>query len=163
MTSRHVQRARVDQTGRTVKKDDFHVRLYAWFMNTAAWRSLTPAERCVYLEIEARFFGNNNGQIGLSARSAAKACNISKDTAGKAFHTLVDRGFSECVTPGGFSTNSCRAPEWRLTRAPCNVTGARASKAFMKWRPEATAVPEASPNSRTVLSETEDSLRERAA
>lgn len=121
-------------TGRSHATEASHVRLYHWFTDTAAWQDLSPAERAVYLEIERHFYGNNNGQIGCSARKAATACRISKDTATKAFGSLVAHGFIECVTPGGFSTNACEAPEWRVTRAPCNATGERATKAFLKWR-----------------------------
>lgn len=162
---------RADQKGRTRNAEPRHVRLYHWFMETEAWRSLSPAERCVYIEIEAAFNGANNGQIGLSGRSAAKTCRISKDTALKAFTGLVERGFIECTTPGGFATNSCLAPEWRLTRAPCDVTGLKATMDFKAWRePEerkaaraaaaakrAERLPKRSPKIRTVLSENKDS------
>jgi hypothetical protein len=172
VSSRHKERGkRADQTGRTKNAEPRHVRLYEWFRKTEAWRSLSPAERCVYIEIEAAFHGANNGQIGLSARTAAKECRISKDTATKAFATLIKRGFVECTTPGGFSTNSCLAPEWRLTRAPCDVTGDRATMAFKGWTEplelkerratlaarRAANVPKRSPKGGTVLSENKDS------
>jgi hypothetical protein len=148
-----------DATGRTKGAEQHHVRLYKWFTDSPAWRALTPAQRCVYLEVELRFFGTNNGKICLSARTAAEACNINKDTANKALHHLTDLGFIECATPGGFSTNSCKAPEWRLTRVRCDVTGEPASKAFMRWRPTAKA----SPKIGTVLSENKDSRPRKCA
>lgn len=150
---------KADATGRTKTIDDHHVRLYGWFMKTPAWRSLTCAQRCVYIEIEARFFGANNGQIGFSTRSAATACAISKTTACKAFAVLVERGFIDCLTPGGFAKNSCKAPEWRLTRAPCNVTKEPASKRFMKWREAVPETAERSTNRGTVLYQNKDSRR----
>jgi hypothetical protein len=157
-----------DATGRTKNHDAWHFRLYHWFVDTPAWRDLTPAERCVYLEIELRFNGANNGAIGLSSRTAGKACRISKETALKCFQGLIDHGFTECRTPGGFSTNSCLAPEWRLTRAKCDVTGERATMAFKKWSlppveagkrailaaQRAARVPKRSPKRLPVLSET---------
>jgi hypothetical protein len=147
---------KTDQTGRT-KQEPRHVRLYEWFMAAPAWESLPPAAKCVYIEVERRFNGANNGTIGLGVRGAAAAVHISKDTAAKAFKLLIERGFLECATPGGFSTNSCRATEWRLTRAPCDLTKASASKAFMSWRPPPKLIVNRSPKSGTVLSQSEDS------
>lgn len=125
-----------DATGRSKSQDAHHVRLYDWFMNTDAWRVLTPAERCVYIEIERRYFGkgSNNGRIAFGVRQAQRACNISKTTASKALHRLQELGFVECATPGGFTRKTPHATEWRLTRERCDVTGQSATKAFMRWR-----------------------------
>jgi hypothetical protein len=49
-----------------------------------------------------------------------------------------------------------------VTRAPCDLTKERGSKAFMRWDPGSdTAKP--SPKIRTVLSQNEDSRRARCA
>ena len=45
--------AKHDAKGRS-KGDQPHFRLYKWFADTEAWRDLTPAERCVYIELELR-------------------------------------------------------------------------------------------------------------
>jgi hypothetical protein len=171
------QRRRHDATGRTKKKDEPHFRLYAWFAKLPAWKDLTPAERCVYIEIELRFNGANNGQISLSGREAAAGCRISKDTAYKAFDSLIEHGFICCRTPGGFNRNSCLATEWWLTRAPCDVTRERASYAFKTWElpseevdrraavaaARAARTPEHRPKRGTVPSETRDSTRRKTA
>lgn len=144
MTSAHKTAIRkADATGRTRKADDAHFRLYDWMWRSPAFKALTPAQRCVYVEIEMRYFGHetNNGRIGLSVRQAATACNISKDTAGRCFQRLIELGFIECATPGGFSRKDPHAAEWRLTRARCDVTGAPATKAFMQWKPPAPPLP----------------------
>ncbi len=101
---------------------------------TPAWRSLTPAARAVYVVLAARFNGCNNGSLALSARDAARLCNINKDTATRAFHELVEHGFIECVTPGGFSRKVRHATEWRLTHYRCDLTHALPSKAYTHWR-----------------------------
>ena len=102
-------------------------------LRTAAWCALTAAARAVYLELAARYNGRNNGALALSARDAARRCNINKDTACRAFHELAEHGFIECVTPGGFSRKVRHATEWRLTQYRCDVTGTLPSKAFAKW------------------------------
>jgi len=104
---------------------------------TVAWLSLKPAERAVYAEVARAYNGHNNGSIGLSVRVAATRCNIHKDTAGRAFKVLEERGFIECATPGGFSRKTPHATEWRLTDWKCDKTGERATKAFQHWRPPA--------------------------
>lgn len=108
-----------------------------WFMlDSLAWQSLTPQEVVLYLAVSRLYNGGNNGTLALSARDAAERCNISKNTVTKAFASLVDKGFLEIATQGGFSRKTRHASEWRLTAWQCNRTGALPSKGFMKWRPE---------------------------
>jgi hypothetical protein len=86
--------------------------------------------------------GFNNGTIALSARDAARLCKINKDTAGRSFKELIEEGFIEAVTPGGFSRKDPHATEWRLTHQRCDKTGELPSKAFMRRRDEKqNAVP----------------------
>jgi hypothetical protein len=124
-----------NRKGRSKRTGHF-VQLHTWMMATEAWRSLSPSSRVVYIEIVARYDGRNNGWLALSARDAASLCRINKDTAGKAFRELIDRGFIECVTPGGFTRKVRHATEWRLTHHLCDATGKAGSKAYMKWRPK---------------------------
>jgi hypothetical protein len=128
---------RHNKTGRGKTAGHF-VRLDSFMMESAAWRSLTPAERAVYVEVRRRFNGVNNGWIALSVRDAADRCNINKDTARKALATLQAKGFIECVTPGGFTRKVRHATEWRLLDERCDKTGTLPSKAFMRWRPAPT-------------------------
>lgn len=102
----------------------------------AAYRALSPVCRAVYWELIRRYDGFNNGRIGLSVRDAAKECKINKDTATKAFGTLVEMGFVECVTRGGFSRKVRHAAEWRLTGRRSDISGERPSREFLLWRPD---------------------------
>lgn len=111
-----------------------HVRIHAWVIKTEAWRSLTPKARVVLLEVGARYFGSNNGRIALSVRDAAEACNINKDTAGKAFKELIEKGFLVCKSPGGFSLKMRHATEWLWTEHRDDVTGDFPLKTFVNWR-----------------------------
>lgn len=126
---------RQNQKGRSKTRGHF-VRLDGFMLDSAAWCSLTPAERVVYVELRRRYNGKNNGLIALSVRDAADRCNINKDTARKALSRLQERGFTECVTPGGFSLKLRHATEWRLLDERCDKTGALPTKAFMRWRPQ---------------------------
>ena len=106
-----------------------------YMLGSPAWRSLCAPARALYIHVAARFNGRNNGGIAFSVREAASEVRIAKDTAGRAFAKLVERGFLELAQPGAFTFKARHAAEWRLTALPCDRTGAPASKAFMRWRP----------------------------
>lgn len=127
--------SRPDRKGRTKGNGPF-VQLTHWLLATPAWRSLSPSERSVYVAIRQCYNGSNNGRIGLGARRAAELAGVSKNTACKCFAVLVERGFVECATPGGFSTNSRRQTEWRLTDERCDIMGTKGSRAYARWKPE---------------------------
>ncbi|SFU38582.1 hypothetical protein SAMN02799631_00369 [Methylobacterium sp. 174MFSha1.1] len=129
MTKRH------NHTGRSEKAAD-HVRLYAWFMDSAAWRDLTPVARALYVLLKALYKGNNNGLLVLSVRQVVEELHISKSTAAKAFLELQAHGFIEAVIRGSFGgRKDRRATEWLLTEHRCDVTGNLPSKRFMRWTP----------------------------
>ena len=79
-----------------------------------------------------RGVGTNNGQIGFSARQAARAILVSPATAARAMIHLQDRGFIVAVTKGNF-TRKRHATRWRLTEFHCDVTGQPASREFEAW------------------------------
>lgn len=108
-------------------------QLHEFMMQTEAWRSLSPAERAVYVEVARVYSGSNNGFLARSVRQLADLTNINKDTAGRCLVRLQDRGFLECATPGGFSRKTPHAAEWRLTQHKCDKTGAPPTKLFLKW------------------------------
>lgn len=112
------------------------LKLDAWMMNTAAWASLTPQDRAVYIEVARLYDGRNNGFIGLGVRAAAERANVNKDTAARCFQRLIDRGFIEQAQAGAFNQNARQATEWRLTHLRCDRTHQQGSKAFARWRPE---------------------------
>jgi hypothetical protein len=126
---------RHNRTGRS-NREAQHVRLYKWMQDSPAWLSLTPVARSIWFELARLYNGSNNGRLALSVRMAAQRCRAAKDTAARAFSHLQERGFIECVTPGGFNLKKRHATEWRLTHVSCNVTGELPSKRFMHWHQE---------------------------
>lgn len=131
---------RQDRRGRSKTAGPF-VQLHHWMLRSAAYRDLTPAARALFTELVMIYDGKNNGFIALSARDAARRCRVNKDTATRAFRELIEHGFIECVTPGGFSRKVRHATEWRLTHLQCDKTGGAPSKGFMRWPTMQTAVP----------------------
>ena len=137
-------------------------------LRCAAWRSLSPVARCIFLELAAIYNGGNNGFIALSTRDAAKHVRCSKDTAARALVELTDKGFIVCCSRGHFDRKSPHASEYRLTLHSCNRTSEKASKAFMRWQPDHTksvAGPiggTAGPTSGTVQDSTKENYRLRS-
>jgi hypothetical protein len=129
-----------DRRGRSKTGPPF-VQLFRYLLSSEAWSSLSAQERSVYIVLAMIYNGSNNGCLGLSVREAAARANVSKDTAARALHTLQDRGFAACVTPGGFSRKTRHATEWRLTAYRCDRSGALPTKDFMKWRASGNPKP----------------------
>jgi hypothetical protein len=127
--------ARANRKGRRSSGPPF-TQLFNYMLEGAAWRSLKPQERAIYLEVARLYNGSNNGFLGLGVRAAAEGAKVNKDTAAKCLAVLVDRGFIEPTQAGRFNQNACRATEWRLTTQTCDRTGQMPSKAFLQWRPE---------------------------
>lgn len=113
------------------------VMLGEWLQKSEAWATMRPGPRALYVELRRRFTGTNNGDIFLSQRDAAKALNVSKDTANAYFRDLAARRFIE-VTQGGHLGPSRigQAAKWALTEEHLN--GRPPSKGFMAWRENKT-------------------------
>lgn len=126
---------RQNRRGRSKNSPRF-IQLFESMMATPAWLSLSPQARAVYLEIERRYYGNNNGRIGLSVRQAATSCNIAKNTAQRAIVELQEKGFVDCAARGTFRLKSRHSAEWRLTRVKCDRTNDLPARTYLKWRPD---------------------------
>lgn len=124
--------SRIDQKGRTKKQDGF-IRLNHRLLDSVAWRSLTAQERAVLIETMKLHNGSNNGRIGFSCRQAARACNINKDTANKAFKRLVELGFLKQTSEGGFSYKVRHSPTWEVTEFA--VGREEPTKEYRDWTP----------------------------
>jgi DNA-binding transcriptional regulator YhcF (GntR family) len=129
--------SKLKKTGRSDKAPR-HVRLYHWFMETLAWKSLEVVDRALYIEILARYAGpgTNNGSIPYSVREAAERLHIGKSTAASSFRRLEEKGFVVATQKGGFTCKIRHSSEWRLTEFNCDQTGELATKEFARWSPE---------------------------
>lgn len=110
------------------------VQLYHWMLATEAWATMSPGPRLLYIELKKRYNGHNNGDIFLSHRDAAKACNVHRNTVGSWFRTLEERGFivmtkGAHLGPSGVGV----ASTWVLTEHATN-DGKRATNDFKKWK-----------------------------
>ena len=101
-------------TQRGKQKTSF-VMIDRYVFKTDAWKSLTPADKSIYLILLWRYNGANNGRISLSIREASKESNIAKETARKSFKHLEEKGFIKKRFQGSFSQKERLASEWELT------------------------------------------------
>ena len=68
----------------------------------------------LYCAIKRRFKGDNNGYIAMSIREIADDINCVANTALRAVHGLIDKGFIAPRVLGTFTRKDRHATEWRL-------------------------------------------------
>jgi hypothetical protein len=125
------------------------VQLHHWVLNTQSWKDLNVIERCLYIELLKRYNGQNNGEIGYSARLAAQDLKIGKDAAAKGLRGLQAHGFIVVEKRGAFHCKVRHASEYRLTAYESNIAtnynDRLATKEFTRWPEIQIAVPAARP------------------
>jgi hypothetical protein len=99
-----------------------YIQLYTNVKRSAAYHGLSLPARCALIELMDRYYGINNGMIGLGVRELAYELRCSQGCASKALRELDDSGLARPVTGGLWKGK--RATEWRLTFKACNKTGA---------------------------------------
>ncbi len=120
---------RNNKTGRSRGGGKF-VMLRRNMQQSIAWRSLSLAARCLWLELSARYNGHQN-EIGLSCREASLLLGCGKSTAATAFRALETAGFIALVSPAGFyQKTGRRAARWRLTHEAGNGPATNEWKLF---------------------------------
>lgn len=107
-----------------------HVRHYEWMLKSQAYRSLGPYARCLLIEFNRKYDGNNNGHISMSIREAQKLINAGRKCVEKGLAELQDRGFIIKKMQGLFISGM--ASEWALTEFKIN--NEMPTKDFMKWQ-----------------------------
>lgn len=108
---------------------------------SVAWKALPPGPRAVYLELEQRFNGRNNGEIGFGVREMAACVRAHKDTVCKWFRELQRKGFIRVSCGSTFDTaKGHEATTWVLTRQNLGP-GKIATWDFKKWRSEKDDFP----------------------
>jgi hypothetical protein len=84
-------------------------------MDSAAWCGLSPFAQALWLHINRRYNGSNNGEIPLSCREAKILLNISKDRAAKTFKELIEAGFIRIGQDSNFGFKMKTSRRWVLT------------------------------------------------
>ncbi len=123
--------AKHNNTGRS-KGETKHARLHEYMARTPAWRDLSGNAAKAWMEINLIYNGANNGKLAVSARLLGERIGLSHTAAARAIRELENAGFLRCVKPSSFSQKKLAA-EYRLTHVRCDVTGAPASKEYLRW------------------------------
>lgn len=103
-------------------------------LKSQAWRSLSGAAVKVFLELNTRFNGCNNGTVRLSMNEATEALGIGKATVQRAFVELQNKGFIALTREGNWYHR--QAHEWRLTtKSMQTAEGTKAqTDEWKQWR-----------------------------
>jgi hypothetical protein len=107
--------------GRDPRRDfcDRFARLPHRLLRSNAYRSLSPNERALLVELVMLHNGENNGSLYLGVRDAAHRMGIADLSAARAaFDNLISLGFIELTQAAYFSVKASKASRarcWRLT------------------------------------------------
>lgn len=126
------RRKRANASGRTLG-DAKHVRLHRWMLRSAAWQALPLIARCLLVELYDLYDGQNNGELFMSVREAARRLGIAANTAGRMFRELETKGFIRVRQKGSFDWKYRHATCWILTEF--GFAGHLPTKDFMRWQP----------------------------
>jgi hypothetical protein len=118
------------------KKIPNFVALFHETIDTPAWRALTPSARMLYAALKRKlnlnYEKNNNGQIYLAHRHAARELGFGKNRIWRWYSELQFYGFIVMAKPAGLGANGKgRAAKWRLTEWECDSKPA--TRDFLKW------------------------------
>lgn len=103
--------------------------------DSEAFRSLSLMERCVLIEILAKFNGYNNGAIVISHRQIAEELgNSNYGKISRAIAVLIERGFLDIATEAVWKKRTAR--EYRLTFISSGKPpfGRPATNEYLSWR-----------------------------
>lgn len=132
------RKAKLLPNGRNAGSTAF-LMLENYVFDSPAFRTMKAGPRALLFELIRRHNGSNNGTIAMGVRAAAILLGTNKDTAGKYFAVLVERGFIASARPGGFNMKdpqARRSTEWRLTWIKTNCMGA--TKDFLNFGKKST-------------------------
>lgn len=118
------------------KGEGGHVRHYLTELQSPAYRSLCVGARALLIELKSLFHGNNNGELFLSVREAARRLHAGKSSVMDWFWELEDRGFVKPKVEAGFTWKTAArermATCWTLTEFP--TPGAAPTRDYMHWQ-----------------------------
>jgi hypothetical protein len=97
------------------------LQLFTNVKRSTAYHGLGVYARAALFELIDRYYGCNNGMIGLGVRELAYELGCSKDSAAKALNELDDAKLAHPTKVGAWRGK--KATEWRLTFLRCDLTG----------------------------------------
>lgn len=111
-------RRKADRTGRSPPSEHY-TKMFRSTLEAPAWTALTSSAKALYPFIKLEWRGpsaNNNGRIQFSYRQAARALDVTPNTAMRAFHDLQAKGFLVVTEMGALgSDGDARGPCYEVT------------------------------------------------
>lgn len=123
--------SKYNRTGCSKRHHGRFVAVHEYMVRSYAWSRLSPLAKCAWVEIGFLYDGRNNGRIRISSRLLAERLDTGPSAAAKAIRDLMQWGFLDRVKASDFGKKKLCA-EYRITTANCDVTGATASKRFLR-------------------------------
>lgn len=116
-----------------------HVRLYAWEMESPAYRTLDPVARVLLIELRALYRPAAGAEVFLSVREAMQRVGVTQRPVQNAFKALLERGWIEEAKAGSFDqkTGTGRARSFLLTNIGPAGDDVDAKRTYMRWKPYA--------------------------
>lgn len=121
--------AKTNRKGRN--KHTRFVRLEHALLNSDAWLKLPLVARVIFIHLEKRYNGRNNGEISFSCREAAKEAGCGVNSAHNHLRALQRHGLVIRTADGLFTYR--QAATWELTTWPTN--GQPAKNLWRLWTP----------------------------
>jgi hypothetical protein len=115
------------------KRDSSFFQVHADWFDSTAYRNLSLTARCLLEEFMFVYLPGRNGHLVLSVEQAAVRLNTSEETARKAYHELMEKGFLVLSEEANYLNG--RAREFRLTVFPSN-NGREPSDDWKNWSPD---------------------------
>lgn len=102
-----------------------------------AWTALSSSAKALYPYLKLEWHGakaNNNGDICLSVRDAAKLLGMGKNAASRAFHDLQAKGFIVVTKPGCLGLHGeGKSHTYELTEQPLKGIKGAGRQLYKQW------------------------------
>ena len=108
-----------------------YIQKYFEWLESPAYRDLTPLARCLLDEFQMIYLPSRNGRLNLPLARAAERLGVSENTAMHAYDALIEHGFLALAEPSDWVQR--RARLWRLTFEECG--GREPTDDWKKWEP----------------------------
>ena len=127
-----------DRLKRANNRTDQFTMMIRHTMEEPAWRALSTTAQALYPWLKLEWHGaksNNNGKVRLSVRQASGRMGVTPDTAARAFHDLLRKGFivqteQACLGVEG----AAKSPAYEITELKMPGAIGDGRKLYRDWR-----------------------------
>jgi hypothetical protein len=123
---------------RNEARTDHFTKMVRHFMESPAWRALSPSAQALYVWVKLEWHGpkaNNNGKLRLSTRQAADRMGCTAHTAGRAFLDLQAKGFIVATEIASLGVKGKgKSTAYEVTELPLpGLPGEHGRRLYLSW------------------------------